>query len=585
MVYAAKGTAGGAGSDFRAGLPKPVAATLVVSASDSLHPERADYHCDGTADDVEINAALAAINAAGIGGMVELLEGTYTLADPITFPGNNLILMGQGMENTFLDGDGLATGEHAIVISAVSGCAIARLRIQTQDGGGKVCHCIFIEDGANDTHIDLVHIVDSDSDGIHIEGTTMTDVRIHACHIAGADDNGISVNMDGGNACNRLHIDGLIVLSAGLMGISLLECDYGTISNTLVALCTQSGIVIDDGCDHTSILGCTCVFNTQHGILLTTTSVRTVVSGCFASSNGFHGIYLNACNDNEVFGCTCYDNDTGHTNTYDGIYLDNTSTGNNINNNHCSTNDRYGIGVDGARNRIGGNLCEVNGYHGIMVAAADCQIQGNYCYDNSQSAAGTYHGIYLSADAIRCHVDGNKITDPGDATEDGIHLADGAIECMINNNYIYNVMGDGIMLAGNNLDCQIVGNTCSTCDDNGIYVFDESDRCVVTGNKCKSNTLNGILVSESDYCTVTGNVCNANAQDGIHIAGDATHEANYNTVSSNICTGNTQSGIELSEVGAGDCNKTIVIGNQLLGNGAALTDGGTNSEIGHNISV
>lgn len=53
--------------------------TLIVAAVDSLDQGRADYLCDGIADEIQINAALLAASAKK--GTVILLEGTYTLAD------------------------------------------------------------------------------------------------------------------------------------------------------------------------------------------------------------------------------------------------------------------------------------------------------------------------------------------------------------------------------------------------------------------------------------------------------------------------------------------------------------------------
>lgn len=50
-------------------------ATLIIAASDSLHTERADYVCDGTDDDVQIQAAITALPASG--GKIVLLEGNY----------------------------------------------------------------------------------------------------------------------------------------------------------------------------------------------------------------------------------------------------------------------------------------------------------------------------------------------------------------------------------------------------------------------------------------------------------------------------------------------------------------------------
>lgn len=64
-------------------------ATFVIAASDSTAEDKAnaDYVCDGTADQVQINAAIDALpNSAGSGqdgGKVLLLEGTYNVSAPI----------------------------------------------------------------------------------------------------------------------------------------------------------------------------------------------------------------------------------------------------------------------------------------------------------------------------------------------------------------------------------------------------------------------------------------------------------------------------------------------------------------------
>jgi len=65
-------------------VPTGRGATVCVAASDSTASGKAqaDYICDGTADDVEINLAITAANALS-GGTVVLLDGTYTVADSI----------------------------------------------------------------------------------------------------------------------------------------------------------------------------------------------------------------------------------------------------------------------------------------------------------------------------------------------------------------------------------------------------------------------------------------------------------------------------------------------------------------------
>ena len=58
-------------------------ATKVVSASNSIDLNNADYVCDGANDEVQIQAAMTAVNAAG-GGDVLLMEGTYSIGASIT---------------------------------------------------------------------------------------------------------------------------------------------------------------------------------------------------------------------------------------------------------------------------------------------------------------------------------------------------------------------------------------------------------------------------------------------------------------------------------------------------------------------
>jgi hypothetical protein len=67
-------------------------ATFIIAASDSSTTAKAqaDYVCDGTADNVEIQAALTSL--ASSGGKVLLLEGTYNLAAGITLSAKTELL-------------------------------------------------------------------------------------------------------------------------------------------------------------------------------------------------------------------------------------------------------------------------------------------------------------------------------------------------------------------------------------------------------------------------------------------------------------------------------------------------------------
>lgn len=157
-------------------------------------------------------------------------------------------------------------------------------------------------------------------------------------------------------------------------------------------------------------------------------------------------------------------------------------------------------------------------------------------------------------------------------------------------------------------DFQIDGNLGGVACDMGIYLnnVDESkiidvyvqdcgedcimledcDHTEVQHSYGDNSTEHGLYLLSCIRCKVIGGYYNNNTLDGIHIRGDATGNADYNTLESVDCTGNGSDGVEISEAGPGQANKNTILGCQLIGNtGINLNDGGTNTEVGHNITV
>lgn len=296
-------------------------------------------------------------NVPAAGAEVRVHDGTYAITDPITFTQNNIMLVGDG-PNTFIDGDGLATGEHAIVISAKTNCTVKNLRIQTEDGGGKVCHCIFIEDGANGTHIEEVTIDDSDSDGIHIEGTTMYDVSIRDVTISDADGYGIYCDVDAANFIYRSHISHCLVIGTGSSGIyagNTGDSYYCEISNNLIFQAGGQGIQALNM--HLSDLSHNlCIDSTSDGIIIGT-SEDCVLDGNQCWSSGGDGIEFATTVECIILGNICT------TNTNSGINLDTASSDNLIEGNFCKENSDYGIAISAVtceKNVIEGNKLKGN---------------------------------------------------------------------------------------------------------------------------------------------------------------------------------------------------------------------------------
>lgn len=83
-------------------------ATLVVAAADSRNKDRADYICDGEADQFTINAAINSLPMSG--GSVLLLEGTYDLdLYGATLSGSQYRIIEIARANVTLRGQGRST--------------------------------------------------------------------------------------------------------------------------------------------------------------------------------------------------------------------------------------------------------------------------------------------------------------------------------------------------------------------------------------------------------------------------------------------------------------------------------------------
>lgn len=114
-------------------IPTGRGATFVVAASDASAAEiaQADYITDGTADDVQIQAADTALPAYG--GVVLLTGGTFNLSAGLTLS-NNTTLVGTSSISTILNASGLAGGVNAVTVAGNT--TVAKLTISGGSSGG-----------------------------------------------------------------------------------------------------------------------------------------------------------------------------------------------------------------------------------------------------------------------------------------------------------------------------------------------------------------------------------------------------------------------------------------------------------------
>lgn len=446
-----------------------------------------------------INSALADANTSGLGD-VTLCGAAYPLQISVSFPASSLQLFGMGRA-TLINGNALATNNHAIILGGYSDCSVKELAVQTLAGGGKVCHCISISQGSLRATIESVVIVQSDTDGIHADGSllpTIDDLNILHCHILSSDRYGIYMTETSAFLIESNHIahtsDGVYIIAANY------STTFGIIVDNTSSQNTNNGISVGAIIEVT-IDGNECFNNQANGIYAH--SMAATITSNTASGNSADGI---------------------HVQTMDYVIVDD---------NTCHYNHTYGIEVDGTAfgtpvNRvygISGNEVAFNDQHGIVINAVGVVVDSNILWKNNIDGP-TYSGIYLMADADYCVISNNTIQDniygkEITSTYHGICLASGASDCIIEGNFCRNLNGSGIALLGDNNDCSITDNTCNDNVRYGIeIVAATADRNRVFGNTLRNNILGFILDNGTDtrFPEVTVYVMDPNGVIGTHPA-------------------------------------------------------------------
>lgn len=288
-----------------------------------------DYLCDGTADDVEINAAIQALPS--IGGEIMLLDGRYNITIPILLNKGCITLTGNGKStvlNRMFDSE-FASGGSMILISSHNNILqdfIIEGNKEDYTGTGNfgiycgscnntirhiVCSNnylgIYISKNSNDNMITNNIWEYNDSIGIEIHGNNNTIT---------------------GNVCNGNIHEGIG------SGISAYDGSWNIITENI--------------CN-----------NNQEGIQSGIQSVGNTIEGNICKANSDCGIGIRSCNTT-IIGNTCCDN-------------------------------HIGVSVMGSKNNVlGNNIIHNNSRYGIYIyIGSGHTITGNTCTDNSE---GVYLG-------------------------------------------------------------------------------------------------------------------------------------------------------------------------------------------------
>jgi len=398
----------------------------------SREPDRSgNYICDGVADNVEHNAALAVLASLG-GGAVITGRGDFNLAASVT-PDDNMTWRGQGHDTHMIAGAGVTAV--SIIGTGINHKTFICIEELFLDGPGSGSGNGITTDYSD--HISLRKLdIRAFGDEEYSSGLSITRTTYLAVHDSRIYENGrygavIATNSD------YAIFDGCELFSNGYAAI---DC------NSL-------------GCN---IVSCQINDNTTYGVIVEGSGFSTKVVGCNLFFNGTADCYI-LCADTIIVGNSISWSTYGIWATAQ-CYVSTFSA--NVFARHGDPNGGYAIFLDGSFDvTVASNNFNHQYSGGALTAtsirldgASDCAIIGNTIWDVPVSGAGGY-GIYL----------------------------DDSIYNIIGNNQINLIDNDGIYLTNDSDENLIIGNKCRQCGGYGINISD--DTC--NDNRVRENDLRG----------------------------------------------------------------------------------------------
>lgn len=411
------------GGDIAGTIATPLAKSRTATKTVGPAGAAADYVCDGTADNVEIQAAIDSVTAEG--GIVFVRPGTYTLDTSILLK-SNVTLQGAGFKTIFLLAD--AVNAPTVDINGVSNAsfndiAINGNRINQSNSDDQLGAGVAVRGTSASINIQRAYVTASIGDGFNFTGT-LTNVNLINCE----------ANASGKRGAH------LVTNNVRVLG--------GYFHDTI----DHDGIQLGDSANNCEVIGAYCYNNAVKGIELQVGSTRNTIMGCHCYNNLQNGIYVdqgssrNKIINNEVYG-----------NGGEGINIRMTAAdpsdytlveGNTVYNNGGAASGNCGINIASCSYaRVIGNHVEQNARHGILLSSANnCIVANNTCVNNKRVASTVGDGVALEGTSSNNQIIGNMCTDNQGTKRQryGVSTAVGCNTNLILGNYTAGNLTDSI---------------------------------------------------------------------------------------------------------------------------------------------
>ncbi len=561
-------------------------ATIVVAASNSKNKEKADYVCDGTDDQVQIQTAIDVVHALG-GGVVQLLEGTYTFGISDKLGAENIWYNILLKDNVTLKGSGSGTilkatdttisnSRFVILIHNSNNVAIKDLILDGNTANGVQVTILSVE-RSNKVIIENCHIINSYFSLIYLGGAK--NVLIEGCYLEKLATPNYALG-------HTLDIDNPI--------------SAGTADNTEDVIIANNTIVVGDtdgtrteNCSRITYIG-NSFTNTQgyKGVDIATNDtppfvedmkiigntfnnsnvdVGSVTGNVLITGNQLQGGFINIATLSSTTDVLVSNNMIRNSYTY-GIYALNLLAGAKLSilGNHVSSCVNSGVKVSGSGTgtyiKVADNTISNSGADGIMFYLGTSRFD---VFDNT-IVSPTGYGIQLWT-AILGNVRGNRIISP---TSDGIYVRTASHKSNIIDNVIESAGGIGINIVASN-DNIITNNRIDTPISYGL-ALNTSHYNVISENKILSASTRGMNIYGT-YNRISKNYLQSIFGSGIYL------DNGYNTVTDNDIIDVATGGTKILEANSG-ADYNYISGNRISGTGAGIIGRvGVNTKVARNI--
>jgi len=463
---------------------------------------------DGEADYRTIQEA---INSAGTGDTILVLEGTY-LENVVV--NRTVTLTGNDSANTIIDGE----RKDDVVIINVDGVSMSHFTV-TASGGYSNKDGILVESDDNEI-FDTVVI--NNGNGIYLFGAGGNSIHDN---ILKGNNYGIQAvgesdgNVISGNNCTENRNSDIIIRASEENRVCENYCGSGSI------------YLVD--ADHNTVTD----NNAMRGVILERSRYNTIErNNC--SSNSDDGILVSEfCRYNTITGNTCSFNQGSGIRVHQSPF-------NTMEENSCFSNNEYGISVSDTRNTtLSGNTCGKNGNADIaLLASTQLTLTGNRMLGL---------GVLITGATLE-EWNTHKMDSSNTVHEKPIYYYKDSSGITVPSGAGQVVLANSTWMTARNQNCSNVAQ--------GIVVG-YSSNITIEDNVCNWGGNVSISLQHSSHVTLTGNNC-SNSSRGISLL-----KVSHATLTSNTLASDTDHAIYLSSC----CHSTLT-GNRIMEGGIFLDD-------------